>query len=120
MEKDVMKIGVPNINFSIFTKGDNREEKFKKQRIERGFDESETWDLGQTIMMFTIPRLKEFIRIAEKNIEEPDFIKGCKCILKSFELLTRDEGIRIFNEKEKKDVKKGLKLLPSYMESLWW
>ena len=58
--RDPKNLGIPNINFSIYTDNDKREEKFLKQRLEIGFDESETWSLYTTISNFILPRLKKF------------------------------------------------------------
>ena len=53
--------GVENINFSLDLKEDDeRKEIFKKQRLERGFDETELWNLDTTILKFILPRLKAF------------------------------------------------------------
>ena len=41
----------------------------KKQRLERGFDDSETWSLRDTIANFIIPRLERYEEIAK------DFLK---------------------------------------------
>ena len=61
--KDIKYLGVPNVCFSLTNKDDDREEKFSKQRIERGFDDSETWSLRDTIANFILPRLKAFNEI---------------------------------------------------------
>jgi hypothetical protein len=60
MNKDVKYMNIPNICFSLTDKDDKREIEYKKQRIERGFDDSETWSLTDTICGFLIPRLKRF------------------------------------------------------------
>lgn len=39
---------------------DPRKEKYRQQRKERGFDDSELWLLDYTIISFTLPRLKVF------------------------------------------------------------
>ena len=39
---------------------DPRRELYRKQRKERGFDNSELWALDETIIRFTLPRLKVF------------------------------------------------------------
>ena len=57
-EKD--PYGIPNVNFSLIEPDDERWEEFKKERLDHGFDESETWNLDATIVKFTLPRLKEF------------------------------------------------------------
>ena len=59
-------LGIPNVNFSILDwytdseKDVNRLAKFKQQRIERGFDDTECWNLDTTIAQFVLPRLKHF------------------------------------------------------------
>ena len=52
-----------NVNFSLASSlrsDDDRLEMFKKQRIERGFDDTELRNLDSTIIKFILPRLKEF------------------------------------------------------------
>ena len=52
-----------NINFSLarqLKNDDERLETFKRQRIERGFDDTELWNLDTTLLKFLLPRLKEF------------------------------------------------------------
>ncbi|MCQ2210231.1 MAG: hypothetical protein MJZ34_08065 [Paludibacteraceae bacterium] len=56
-------LGRKNVNFSLdccANVEDDRFDVWKKQRIERGFDDTELWNLYATIMQFTIPRLKAF------------------------------------------------------------
>ena len=54
---DPKYLGIPNICFSLTDKDDKREEKFIKQRLQRGFDDTETWSLRDTIADFVVPRL---------------------------------------------------------------
>jgi len=75
-KKDPKYLGIPNICFSLTDKNDVREKKFKKQRLKRGFDDSETWSLRDTIAKFIIPRLKRFKKKYIENIEyDKEFIK---------------------------------------------
>ena len=59
-------LGIPNVNFSILDSYTDSEKdikrlaEFKKQRIERGFDDTECWELYNTIASFVLPRLKRF------------------------------------------------------------
>lgn len=59
-------LGIPNVNFSILDwytdseKDIKRLAEFKKQRVERGFDDTECWNLDNTIAQFVLPRLKHF------------------------------------------------------------
>ena len=59
-------INIPNVCFSVALNLDDEDYKekieWKKQREERGFDDSELWDLDATILRFTLPRLKEFVK----------------------------------------------------------
>ncbi|MCQ2125604.1 MAG: hypothetical protein MJZ25_15625 [Fibrobacter sp.] len=59
---DYDPLGKANVNFSIGA-GDTTDDRFKgwrKQRLERGFDDTELWNLDNTIMNFILPRLKAF------------------------------------------------------------
>lgn len=58
--------GIPNVCFSLINKKDERWKRFKEQRINRGFDESETWALGHTFLSFIYPRFKEYVKIQDK------------------------------------------------------
>ena len=54
-------LGMENINFSIVENCSKYyKSKYKKQRLERGFDDSETWNLDSSILHFILPRLKRF------------------------------------------------------------
>jgi len=119
-ERDIKYMGVPNICFSLLSDGDGREKEYAEQRVSRGFDDSETWDVGCTIMNFAIPRLERYIKIAKESLDELEFITKCEKVLRSFVLLTRNDGLRLFNEKEKTEVKEGLSLLPETIEGMWW
>lgn len=50
--------GIENINFSICKPDDHRWEVFKKERLTKGYDETETWNLDHTIIRFMLPRIK--------------------------------------------------------------
>ncbi len=71
-------LGIPNVNFTVISAYDDygckdnivkqakRVEKlalYKKQRLERGFDDTELWDLSYTIASFILPRLVEFSKV---------------------------------------------------------
>lgn len=60
----LQEIFVKNVNtFSYsrhLSKQDERRIKYRIQRKERGFDDTELWNLDDTILRFTLPRLKIF------------------------------------------------------------
>lgn len=120
---DIKYLGIPNICFSLTDPYDSDEIEFRKQRIERGFDDSETWSLTDTICEFILPRLKRFkdcnsfaphpLTIDEWNLKIDKMIKA-------FELTTRKEGCRIWNEEEEKELNEGLDLFREWFLALWW
>lgn len=52
--------GIPNVNFSLIDNQDSRWEEYTKQRKERGFDNSELWNLNVTIAKFILPRIEAY------------------------------------------------------------
>jgi hypothetical protein len=118
--KDIKKLNIPNVCFSLTSHNDKREEMFQKQRIERGFDDSETWSLRDTIANFIIPRLERYNEITKEVLDGPEHIQNCAFILNAFKLITRNEGECIFSDYEKNTVKNGLKLFSEIFMELWW
>lgn len=118
---DYKYLGIPNICFSLTDEYDKREEQFKQQRIERGFDDSETWSLRDTIANFIIPRLERYQEIANDFlIRDEELINDIDCFLKAMELVSRDNGTCIFTEEEEKQMKDGLDKFPKIFMTLWW
>lgn len=120
MKKDPKYIGIPNINFSLTSKEDKREKKFKKQRKKRGFDDSETWALDSTICNFIIPRLKRYIKVANKRIiRDPKRIKDTNKFLLALELILKEYEEEL-TTKEEKQIEKGLKVFPDIFRWMGW
>ena len=120
MEKqkiDIKYSGIPNICFSLTGKDDNREKKFITQRIENGFDESETWSLRDTIANFIIPRLELFIEITPSKNDDLEEIKS---FLDAMKLVARDGGADILTDEEIEIRKNGLKNFHKIFMGLWW
>lgn len=57
-------LGRKNVNFSVDSTSANSEE-CVKQRMTRGFDDTELWNLDHTIVKFILPRLKEFKKLSK-------------------------------------------------------
>ena len=114
--------GIPNVCFSLVDPEDDRWEKYTKQRLERGFDISETWNLDGTIAKFIYPRLKAFIEDVKKmgcfpaSMTFDEWIKILEDMLKGFELLVSDE---IKNDDEDEIIEHSLDLFRKYFFSLW-
>lgn len=116
--------GIQNVNFSLIDERDKRWEDFKRQRVERGFDESETWALDSTIAKFILPRLTEF---RECTCGYPGFMDSAdewhdvlNKMIDAFELLAKDDKPIVWPEDEREVIDEGLKLFAEYFESLWW
>lgn len=84
--KGLDPIDIPNCNASCINASDDvywgttdkshQIEKlalYKKQRIERGFDDTELWNLDRTIAKYVLPRLVEFKKVV--NGYPPEFDK---------------------------------------------
>ena len=88
--------GIPNVCFSLVDNEDSRWEEYEKQRLERGFDDSETWNLDATISKFIYPRLLAFIEDTKRlqchpsSIEYTVWLDILKKMADGFELLSQD------------------------------
>lgn len=118
---DIKYLNIPNVCFSLTKADDKREESFKKQRFERGFDDSETWSLRDSIANFIIPRLERYEEIVNEFLErEPELINEINDFLKAMKLISRDNGSLILTKEENKQLNKGLEAFPKIFMSLWW
>ena len=118
---DVKYLGVPNICFSLTDKDEKREIDFIKQRIERGFDDSETWSLRDSIALFILPRLKRYQEIANDFVKrDVELVNDIDCFIKAMELVSRDNGSCMHTPEEEKQLIEGLEKFPKIFMSLWW
>lgn len=107
---------------------DGRQEKWKQQREEYGFDERETWSLDSTFEFWLYERLKMFndINIVDTSYHKYEFeneqITFQDCIdrmLEGLEIsLTVDEFDR--TEEQNKKVEDVVKIFALCFRSLWW
>ena len=121
-----------NVNFSCIDETDEdpeRLEKWKSQRDERGFDDTELWNLDLTIANFILPRLKVF---REQTNGYPSKFKAMEEWTKILDEII--EGLELYKDKFDWDVKtdqnilnlknakckKAFKLLGEYAQDLWW
>ena len=116
---DPKYLNIPNICFSLTKKHDKREPDFAKQRLTRGFDDSELWSLDHTIVNFILPRLKRF---RENHCGFP-FQFDCDDqwnnildkIITALELYSKDDT----NKDQDQQIEEGLDLLRKYFRTLW-
>lgn len=117
---DPREIGVPNIQFSL-AEDNEFAEKYRQQRIERGFDDTETWNLNTTFANFMLPRLKAFKEVGvpfshPAILEEHEWGEIIDKIIHSLELYI-DEDYEFESEKE---IQEGIDLFAKYFFNLWW
>ena len=120
---DIKYLNIPNICFSLLSKGDDREIEYSKQRIQRGFDDSETWSLTDTICRFILPRLSRFKECSQgipHGLNQDDWYLILDKMILTFNLICRDNGIRIWSEHESKQIDEGLNLFKERFLALWW
>ena len=100
--------------------------RYKKQREENGFDDTETWHLDKTFALFIIPRLKRFIKVNNgfPNGETYEsYIEKLKFIVKSFEeyYYEEDNDSSLEIEKERlQNAKNAVNTLSQLWFHLWW
>ena len=118
---DPKELKIPNICFSFDDGKSEKSEEYKKQRIERGFDDTETYSLDQTIAKFILPRLKRFKEVTVSHPTDMTFEEWMIIldkITESLEIISKDDFI-LSLEKEAK-IKEGIDLFGKYFTKLWW
>jgi hypothetical protein len=120
-------LGRKNVNFSVDSTSANSDE-CKQQRMTRGFDDTELWNLDHTIVKFILPRLKEFKKLSkgsypsevetEENWQEilEKIIVGLEYYLEKdrvTEISVNDENGRMFM------IEEAFQLLIKHFVNLW-
>lgn len=93
---------------------DKRLEDYQKQRLERGFDDTECWNLDITIASFIAPRLKELIKTHEAYVKTDEYYEEMNALADAFEEYATSSK---FDNKESFEVIK--KLFPKYFTAMW-
>ena len=106
-------------NFSIDTGEFADSPLYAKQREERGWDDTELWNLDHTIARFVYPRLKRFIELEPKSYPTDftyeEWIETLKKMLYSFECIVNDS----INREEYNKVQEGFELFGKYFQTIW-
>jgi len=92
----------------------------KEQLEERGFSDSELWNLDMSIAIFVYPRLKRLKKIKHgypSNLTPKKWNKIIDKMLLAFEYII-DDCATIDKEKQLK-IEEGLKLFGEYFQHLW-
>lgn len=86
--------GIPNVNFTLISRDDERWKEYQQQRLERGFDDSELWSLDHTITSFILPRLKRFKEITcdyPSDMSEKEWDDKLEKMITAFEYLENED-----------------------------
>ena len=100
--------------------------KYKKQREEQGFDDTETWHLDKTLALFLIPRLERFIQVNNgfpTGETEESYDEKLNFIINSFKeyYYNEDQEVSLEIEKERLlNAKKAAASLGELWFDLWW
>ena len=122
--------GIPNVNFTLIDRDDERWKEYQQQRLEGGFDDSEVWSLEGTITSFILPRLKRFKEITysyPSDISAKEWNNKLEKMITAFEYLENEDlglddtksGIDRWAAREKV-INEGLELFIKYYNSLWY
>ena len=101
---------------------DDRRSLYETQRKERGFDDSECWNLDNTLGQFLVPRLKVF---KENTHSYPPELteEGWDAILQEmidgFEVVADYDLCYGFDEEQNKLRDRAIHLLSEYFNHLW-
>lgn len=132
-----------NICFSLMSdkelknKDTKRAKRFREQRISRGFDDSETWSLDQTIASFILPRMKRFKKIScafpmskdsKNDMTQAKWNSYLDKMIESFELIIENrwsenidfEIARKENDERIKKIESGLYLFAEWFIGMGW
>ena len=100
---------------------DDRSEAWKEQREVYGFDTTELWSLGDTIINFSLPRIKKFIEIEkETNINFYEYEEEYLTLIEGLELFVRNDGSRLFTKEEEEKVNEALNKFGGMLPDMWF
>jgi hypothetical protein len=118
-----MSIKIPAFVYRFIHKPWKRSLRFFFQRITRGYDDSETWNLDCRLAEYILPRLKRFRQInpcyPTDTPEEWDQILDQ--MIFAFEWYASDVCERDnINDETYQKVQRGMALFAEYYGALWW
>ena len=97
--------------------------RFFFQRLIRGWDDAETWNIDSTVATFILPRLKRFaqLRIGHPSeISDAQWTKIIDQIIWSMEYISNENHYIITDKKDCKKLQDGLNLFGKWFLYLWW
>ena len=118
-----------NEQYPTFPEGDSREKEWKKQRNKYGFDERDTWNLNNVLMMFIFERVSMFNEFncvdtnfheAEYCGEEITFQNAIDRIIEGSKLYLEKDIYDILTDEEDKKINDVLPLFNLFLGCFWW
>lgn len=99
---------------------DNRMKSWEEQFNETGFDDTVTWSLDHSLVIWLLPRLKRYREIiGEALVNSNNFYEDVDFIIEGFELMLSKE-YNDCDEKQYKRVSESFEKLASIHGRLWW
>ena len=105
--------------------GLKRKWKFFWQRHNRGWDDSDTWNLDKTFAKMILPRLIRFKELnncvpMEFESNEDDWDLVLDKMIKTFSNIVSDDYDYLTTLGQHEESKEGLELFTKYYFNLWW
>lgn len=103
---------------------DKRQKRWTKQRAKRGFDDSETWSLRDSIAGYVLPRLRRFREVdggypgTLNSRDEWNAILDQMIV--AFEIVERDNSVGPVSQKDWRQYGRGMRLFAKWYLALWW
>lgn len=120
-------------NFGFYAVSADEEQEYLLQRLQRGFDDTEMWNLNSVIARFVLPRLKRFKEINHGypiNMTWEQWNEILDKMIWVFEHYDYEDdifdGVEYckMSKEQKEDIQtrhqEGLNLFGEYMDALWW
>lgn len=107
---------------------DQRLKEFQKQRFEKGFDDTEIWNLDYVIAKFIAPKLKRFLEKSQKiqspenlwlSLEEKEEIKKYYNDLNRLIEFFENYEISWINNEKEQYINEMITLFAKHFTSLW-
>ena len=127
MKNTIDPIVIPNVCFTL----ESNDPKYIEQRKQNGFDESETWNLERTVVMFVTPRLRMLADRIVKNEEFPgnyykcykDWENDLLFVLNNFEemveIANKSDFTDIWDNENANNYLKAMELFGKILPHLW-
>lgn len=98
--------------------------KFWFQRLFRGWDDRETWNLSTSLSVLILPRLKRFKEITIGYPSEfssmQEWHQNLDFMIEAFEFYASEDHFLCEDVNKIKKAQEGIELFASYYSYLWW